>query len=228
VTRAICLRSLALTCVVTFLLAGLASVAVADRDPQDERDLRAESHQSGQAEGHGGEHAPSIDGKTLALQLLNFGVLLFILVKFGGGAINKALLARHQQLKTDLAAAALARSLAEERLKKQEQRMASLEKEIHAIRLGIKQEAEAEKTRLIAAAEERARRIREETAFIIEQQVKEAEASLRREASDGAVKIAEELLRRAMDARDQQRMVETFVADVAVDGNAPVPPRKVI
>ena len=62
---------------------------------------------------------------------------------------------------------------------------------------------------------------------MLEQQVKEAEATLRREAAEAAVKIAEELLRRAMDARDQQRLVETFVADVAVDGNAPAATRVV-
>jgi F-type H+-transporting ATPase subunit b len=219
-------RALGLSFVVALLLAGApAAVVAADHasGPAHGEEHPAKSAAEGHEGAHGGEHAPSIDGKTLGLQLLNFGVLLFILIKFGGGAINKALLARHQQLKTDLAAAAEARTQAEERLKKQEQRMANLEKEIHAIRLGIKQEAEAEKARLIAAAEERARRIREETAFIIEQQVKEAEALLRREASDGAVKIAEELLRRAMDARDQQRFVETFVADVAAE--RPAPPR---
>jgi len=234
----------ALIAVVALLLAGAPGAVVAADHPSGP--AHGEQHAArGAAEGdegaHAGEHAPShapsIDGKTLGLQLLNFGVLLFILIKFGGGAINKALLARHQQLKTDLAAAAEARSAAEERLKKQEQRMANLEKEIHAIRLGIKQEAEAEKARLIAAAEERARRIREETAFIIEQYGKEAEALLRREAAGGAVKIAEELLRRAMDARDQQRFVETFVADIATeraapprDGGArpPVTPRDVI
>ena len=69
--------------------------------------------------------------------------------------------------------------------------------------------------RLVAAAEERARRMREETAFMIEQQVKEGEAALRREAATVAVKIAEELLQRSMDGRDQQRLLDGFVEDVA-------------
>lgn len=215
-------RVLGLGFIVAFVLAG-SPVALSAEHPAAEQDAHGG--------GHGEGHAPSIDGKTLGLQLLNFAVLLFILIKFGGGAINKALVARHQQLKTDLAAAAEAKTMAEERLKKQELRMSSLEKEIQGIRAGIKQEAEAEKQRLIATAEERAKRIREETAFIIEQQVKEAEGVLRREASDAAVKIAEDLLRRAMDARDQQRMVESFVTDVAGSAAAAAPgaaTRKVI
>ena len=65
----------------------------------------AASAEAGEDAGHeaageeaAGEHAPSVDGKSLALQLLNFGVLLAILIKFGGGAINKALSSRHDQL----------------------------------------------------------------------------------------------------------------------------------
>jgi F-type H+-transporting ATPase subunit b len=181
---------------------------------------KGEHGAAGEAE-HEHEHEAGIDAKKLALQLLNFGVLLFILIKFGGSAVNKALLARHQQLKADLASAAQARAEAEERLRKQEERMANLEKEIAQMRAGIQQEAEAEKARLVAAAEERAKRMREETAFMIEQQVKEGEATLRREAANVAVKIAGELLQRSMDGRDQQRLLDGFVEDVGgSDGDA--------
>jgi F-type H+-transporting ATPase subunit b len=176
-------------------------------------EAKGEHEAAGEAE-HEHEHEAGIDAKKLALQLLNFGVLLFILIKFGGSAINKALLARHQQLKADLASAAQARAEAEERLRKQELRMANLEKEITQMRAGIQQEAEAEKARLVAAAEERAKRMREETAFMIEQQVKEGEATLRREAANVAIKIAGELLQRSMDGRDQQRLLDGFVEDV--------------
>ena len=124
-------------------------------------------------------------------------MLLFILVKFGGPAISKALAARHQQLKAELAAASAARAEAEARLKQQEARLAALEQEIDGIRAGIKAEAEAEKARLIAAAEERAKRIKEETAFVLDQQVKEAEARLRREVAQAAVDLAEQMVRRS-------------------------------
>jgi F-type H+-transporting ATPase subunit b len=201
------------------VLVAPASALAAEGEAAAEHQAAGE-HEAGEHEAPSHE-APSIDGKKLALQFLNFGVLLFILIKFGGSAVNKALLARHQQLKADLAAAALARAEAEQRLKKQDQRMANLEKEIITMRAGIQQEADAEKARLIAAAEDRAQRIREETAFMIEQQVKEGEAVLRREASNGAMKIAEDILRRSMDGRDQQRFLDGFIEDVgAVDGAA--------
>lgn len=165
-------------------------------------------------EEHGEEETPNIDPKMLGLQLLNFGVLIFILVKFGGGAINKALRGRHEQLKADLAAAAELRAAAEEKLKKQEARLASLENEIAEMRRSLKAEAEAEKARLVAAAEERAARLKAETAFLIDQQVRDADQRLRRESADAALKIAEEILRQSIGAADQQRLLDTFVGDV--------------
>ena len=187
--------------------------------------VRAESEMqrmehAGKVEGGdiGGElpehETPTIHPFKLALQVLNFGVLVFLLVKFGGPAINKALRARHEQLKADLAAAASARAEAEARLARQEARLGALEQEIAAIQAGVKREAEAEKARLIALAEERAKRIREETTFALDQQVKEAEANLRREVALAAVALAEQMVKKSLNPSDQQRMVDAFVSDV--------------
>ena len=55
-------------------------------------------------------HGRIRDAKTLALQLLNFGVLVALLVWFGGRAVNKMLAGRHQQIKTDIAEAARLRA----------------------------------------------------------------------------------------------------------------------
>jgi F-type H+-transporting ATPase subunit b len=177
----------------------------------------------GELPGKGERETPEIHAKSLALQILNFAVLVFILVKFGGPAVNKALGARHQQLKADLAAAETARAEAEARLARQEARLARLEQEIADIQSGVKKEAEAEKARLIALAEERAKRIKEETSFSLEQQVKEAEANLRREVALAAVQLAEQLVTKSMNAGDQQRLVETFVAGVGGNGAVPKP-----
>jgi F-type H+-transporting ATPase subunit b len=193
-----------------------AQAAEADQ-PAAAPGVESNGQPAGVAEGEAveGERPPTIHAKSLLLQIFNFAVLLAILIKFGGGAINKALQARHHQLKTDLLAASEARAAAEGRLRKNDERLAGLEREIEAMRAGIKQEAEVEKARLVAAAEERAKRLREETAFVIDQQVKEAQAALRREVAEGAVRIAEQLLRRQVDAADQRRLLDGFVNDVA-------------
>ena len=170
-------------------------------------------------EGHG-EGAPEVDAKKLIFQFVNFGVLLFILVKFGGGAMNKALKARHEQLKADLASAAELKAAAEVKLAEQEKRLSSLETEIADMRRTLALEAEGEKARLIAAAEERVGRIKTETAFLIEQQVRDASERLRRESAEAALKIAEEILRRSIGAADQQKLLDTFVGNVEARQNA--------
>jgi F-type H+-transporting ATPase subunit b len=173
----------------------------------------------GQAEpsaGHG-EHARFSPG-TFALQLLNFGVLLFLLIYFGGKAMNKSLRARHEQLKTDLADAARLRDKAKQEFDAQEHRLADLEKELAALRASIRQDAEREQARMIEAAQERAKKIQEEMRFELDQQVKEAEMLLRAEVASASVKLAEELVRKAVDPLDQRRLAQEFVA--GFDGKA--------
>ena len=191
---------------------------------EGEHAAAGEAHEAageGHGEGHG-EHgeAPTLDWGRLGWQILNFGALLFLLVKFGGPPVAKALAARHQQIKSDLASAAETRAAAQARFEQQEKRLASLEQEIATIAASIKQEAEAEKARLIALSEERARRIREESEFIIEQQIKQAEEDLRREVAAAAVAMAEKIVRSQMGPGDQQRMIDSFVGDIATPSGA--------
>jgi F-type H+-transporting ATPase subunit b len=171
--------------------------------------------------GGGGEHHASLDLKTLGLQLLNFGILLFILVKFGGGAINKALQQRHDQLKADLDEANRIRTAAETKFKAQEKRLANLEQELAAMRAAIVQDAENEKARIVAAAQEKAQRIQQETTFQLQQQVKEAEARFRLEVAQAASRVADELLRKSVTPSDEQRLSQTFVAELGADGGRP-------
>jgi F-type H+-transporting ATPase subunit b len=202
----------------TVIFALSPSVVRAEHEPGHEggehaaaADHGAEAEHAGGE--HGGGHEASLDTGKLVFQLINFAVLVGVLGWFGGKAINKALLERHKQLKADLVAASEARVAAEKRAAEQEKRLETLETEIAGIRASIKDEAEAEKQRLIAAAEERAKRIGDETKFLLDQQVKEAEATLKREVAEAAVKIAEALVTKSLTGADQQRLVDTFVAD---------------
>jgi F-type H+-transporting ATPase subunit b len=176
---------------------------------QEGRQEPAGEHAAGEHEEHG------IHPKTLGLQLFNFAVLLFLLIKYGGSALNKSLKERHEQLKADMEQAARLRTIAEARFKEQEQRLANLEGELEAMRQAILKEAASEKARIIAAAEERAKRVQDETRFQLDQQVKDAELRFRAEVAEAALKVAEELLRRQVNGSDEQRLVHGFVAELA-------------
>jgi len=216
-----CVAGLALMAALALFVAseGRALAESAEHEGGHDEKVAEIAHAEGHAgEGHG-EAAPEIDTKKLIFQFVNFGVLLFILVKFGGGAVNKALTARHEQLKADLASAAELKAAAEAKLAVQEKRLSSLEAEIAEMRRTLALEAEGEKARLIAAAEERAGRIKTETAFLIEQQVREASERLRRESAESALQIAEDILRRSIGAGDQQKLLDTFVGNVQAPKN---------
>ncbi len=172
---------------------------------------------------HDPHHAP-FDPKRFAFQLINFGLLVAILGFFGGKAINRALAARHEQLKRDLEEALQSRAAAEARLKQQERRLGNLEKEVSALRASIKEEAIIEETRLVAAAEEKAKRIQEETKFLMDQEVKQAEIRFREEVAAQAVRIAEEVVLRSVMPEDDKRLNQTFVADVEGGGKVVTTP----
>jgi F-type H+-transporting ATPase subunit b len=123
--------------------------------------------------------------------------------------------------------AAKQKAAAEERFKQQELRLANLEKEIATMQAASKAEAEQEKARQLAAAEERAGRVQADTKFQLDQLVKSAEIRFREEVAHAAVKIAEEILRKQVGASDEQRLVQGFVADLGAKrpdgGGAPRP-----
>lgn len=162
-----------------------------------------------------GEHHATFDPKTFGFQLLNFGVLLFILIKFGGGAANKAFKARHEQMKADMVEANKTRVAADERFKRQEQRLINLEQEIAQMRAAMKKDADNERAKIVASAEERARRIQDDTKFQLDQQVKEAELRFREQVATAALKVAETLLRQQVGPQDDQRLVQGFVNDLS-------------
>jgi len=168
----------------------------------------AAEHEHGE---HGSEHA-AFSGKTFALQLINFGVLLFLLVWFGGRAMNKSLRAKHDQLKADIDSATRQRDEAKRAYEAQEQRVAGIEKEVAALRASMRADAEREQTALLASAQERARKIQDEMRFQLDQQVKEAEAILRAEVASASVKLAEELVRKSVSPDDERRLAREFVA----------------
>ncbi len=205
---------------VVLLAAAIVAVAwMSNRAFADEHATGAPAAEHGAApaaEGsHGGGHGShAIDPKTLAFQVLNFAVLLFILIKFGGSAVNKALKLRHEQLKVSIEEAARLRAAAEQSLAEQEKRLVNLAQEIAAMTAEMKRGADLERGRLIAAAEEKARRVQEETTFLLGQQVKQAELRFRAEVAEAAVKIAGELLKRSVNAQDEQRLAQGFVAGV--------------
>ena len=169
---------------------------------------------------HETEHHAGVDGKTLALQLLNFGVLLFLLIKYAGGGLKKTFRAKHEQLSKDIGEAAKAREEAKRKAEEQDHRLASLEKEITTLREGIRQDADKEQAKLVANAQEKAKRIQENTQAQLESQVKAAESRLRAEVAAASVLLAEELIKKQIGMDDERRLAKEFITGFEDSSNA--------
>ena len=163
------------------------------------------------------EHAahPVFQVKTFILQLVNFGVLLFLLIYFGGRAMNKALRTRHQQLETEVAEAARLRRQAQEKADTQDRRLAELEKEVAMLRSTMREEAAREQARMLAGARERAQRVQDDMRLQLAQQIKAAEMLLRAEVASVSVRLAEQLARKAVDTQDERRLAQELVTGFA-------------
>ena len=151
----------------------------------------------------------------VGLSYLNFGVLVFILIRFGGPIIKGMLKDRHLKIRKDLDEARVLREQAEARLKEYEGRLANIEREIADIMAGIRKEADAEAQRIVGAAQEAANRMRKDAEFAISQEGRRLELELRREAAELAVDTARKLLTSKMTEADQKKLADTFVSEMA-------------
>jgi F-type H+-transporting ATPase subunit b len=195
----------------------LAAIATSVRaDEHEPTHVSAENAGHGENAEHGGH---GLDPKRLLYQFINFGLLVAILGFAGGKAINKTLAARHDQMKKDLDEASAARAAAQARLKEQEGRLANLESEVARLLAAIKDEAGKEEQRLLASAEEKARRIGDETQFLVAQQIKEAEQNFRQEVANATARIAEEIVRRSVKGEDETRLQQSFISDLESGAN---------
>lgn len=171
--------------------------------------------------GHGEDHGAGHDGHqgfsvaTFVAQLVNFGALLFILIYFGGRALNKYLRERHDRLRGDIDEATRLRDRAKQSYDAQAKRIAELEQEIAALRESMRKDAEREQARMLEAAKVRAQQMQETMQRQIEAEVKVAEAELRAEAARASVALAEELVRKSVSFEDERRLAREFVAGFA-------------
>jgi F-type H+-transporting ATPase subunit b len=160
--------------------------------------------EEGGAHPGGGVHVPW--GEILK-QAVNFLILAGVLVYFLRKPLSSFLKERSELLRKAIDDAARARAEAAERLAAIETRTAKLADEIAEMNAKMDVEAAAEALRLQEAAAAEISRIRAQSEFTGEQEVKKAREELRREASLLAARAAEELVRKTLSPEDQERLV---------------------
>jgi len=160
--------------------------------------------EEGVAHQGGGIHIPW--GEILK-QAINFLILAGVLFYFLRKPFSSFLKERSELLRKAIDDAAKARAEAAEKLAAIEARTAKLADEIAGMNAKMDVEAAAEARRLQETAAVEISRIRAQSEFTGEQEVKKAREELRREASLLSARAAEELVRKTLSPEDQERLV---------------------
>ena len=146
--------------------------------------------------------------------LINFGILLVILGKYGAPAARKLAESRHDEIKGALDEAAKLRDDAKAKLTEYETRIKDVDKEIAALVDGIRADAEADKQRILAAAAAQAAAMKKDAEQRIAAEIELARAQLTREVTAAAIAATEQLVKDKATADDQRKLVATFIANV--------------
>jgi F-type H+-transporting ATPase subunit b len=143
--------------------------------------------------------------------LVNFLALLLLFGWVIRKKGNPALAERRKEVENELAEAQRLRAEAERRHMETATRLEKLDQEMVQIRGEMIKAGEAERDRIVAQAEEKAARMRKDTSFLIEQQIKQLRKDLTKEAASAAVLAAQDLLQKSTTDSDQDRLAEAYL-----------------
>jgi F-type H+-transporting ATPase subunit b len=147
---------------------------------------------------------------------INLAIVAYILYRAGKKPIAEALQKRKKTIMQDIDAATSMKLEAEKRLKGYESQLARIEEKKRELREEYRAQWEAERARILKEAEEKALRLRRDAEFRIAQERKQAQADVLRDAVDGAVAAAEELVRSRIQATDQERLADDYLSGIGV------------
>ncbi|MFQ3573886.1 MAG: F0F1 ATP synthase subunit B [Thermodesulfovibrionales bacterium] len=141
-------------------------------------------------------------------KFVNFGILVFLLVKFVKKPIQDYLQQRRENIEKTLNEAKEAKELAQKALTEVEERLVLKDKEIASILESAKESGEREKARLIEEGEKMRLKILEQAKINIDYEVRKAKETIQTEAAEAAMMRAEELIKSSITDKDQDRLFQ--------------------
>lgn len=144
--------------------------------------------------------------------LLNFGLLAFVIVRFGRKPLAEALAARKKSVMQEIDNATRLKTEAEDRLADYEDKLENLDETLEQMKKDYAAQGEAERTYILAEAEERRERMKRDVEFRLQQEAKAAKQELLQEATLRAVAAAEELIKKKVGKSDLDQMADDFLS----------------
>ena len=155
---------------------------------------------------------------TSLIALLIFLGLLAVLAKFAWGPIVKSLEGRENRIRSDIEAAEKARAESERAMAEHKRQLDEADARVRDIIAQANADGQQLATRIRMQAQEEIEEKREKADRDIEQSRREAVESVRAEAANLAVAIAEKILGREVNVDDQQRLIEESLDEMKRSG----------
>jgi F-type H+-transporting ATPase subunit b len=173
------------------------------------------ANEGGEAHGGGHGHGGAAQWKDFMWRCIDFAALVLIAVWAVKKAdMKKALADRQAGIDKALREAEEVKGAAEKKFAEYNARLAQANKEVEELQRVIREDALAEKARIVAEAKVAAERIKDQAKIMADQEIVRARTELREEAAHLSVQLAEQALKGAMGPSDQDRLVGEYLTKV--------------
>ena len=166
----------------------------------------------------GGEEAAVPLWKDYLWKIINFGILFFILFKFGKKPIQSFLKQRTELIEKTLKEAKEAKELAQKALQEVEERFRTKDKDIEEILSASKRAGEQERDKLLEEGNKLREKIYEQAKINIDYELKHAKDAIKAEAVEIAMELAEKKLKEKLTKKDQERLLEESLMKIGGKG----------
>jgi len=150
----------------------------------------------------------------LLASVINIGVLLFLLMRFGRKPVEESLSKRKKSIMSEIDKAQHIKKNAQERLDRYEDDLEHLEEKLEALRDQYAAEGAYEEKRAKEDVAEARERMIADAEFRVSQEGKTARDNLSREALEQALHAAEVLLGKAISKADHDRLAEEYLDQI--------------
>jgi F0F1-type ATP synthase membrane subunit b/b' len=149
-----------------------------------------------------------------AWKFLNLAVFLVVMYYLLKKPLSSAFIAKREAVRADLIRAEEEKQAAEKRLAEAEIKLAGLEAEKKAVIEKAKKEAEDEKKRIADQAAQAIAKMKDQAASEIERRRKQIHLELRRFSAEESVRLAEENIKRSMNAAKDAELVKASIKSI--------------
>ena len=152
--------------------------------------------------------------------IVNFSLLAYVIIRFGGPKVALFLDARKDRIEKEMSEAARLREEAQTQLDTIEAKMKVLDEERQRLMDDYRAAGNAEKERIIASAEAQAFRIKEEARLTAETETSRARAQIEREMIELSLQMAESTLREQMKPAKQTELIKKTIDSLSALGSS--------